>query len=307
MKHIVFTIDSKFTRFCAVTMASVLKHNDGSQIQFHIVTDNLPDLDRQILVQLAIRFKVHFYNVPEEKIKGYQVKAMSHRISVATFYRCMLPSILPPDISKVLYLDSDVLVLDSIEELWQTNLDGVALAGTEDSCSKEEKFYERLCYPMLYNYVNAGVLLLNLDYWRTHNLEDKCREYYFEHLDKMLYNDQDLLNALLYDKKKVLPVRWNVQDGFYRDMGKVISAEWKCAYSHALLHPGILHYTNRKPWEYHCMHPLRQLFYQYQDFTSWKGQSVLNNIGARMHRFVHLLPYMMGLKRRRYFPLDAFE
>ena len=50
--------------------------------------------------------------------------------------------------------------------------------------------------------------------------------------------------------------------------------EYKSTYQDALLHPAILHYTNRKPWEYHCMHPLRKLFYDYQNLTPYAGQSV---------------------------------
>lgn len=95
---IVFTIDEKFTRFCAVAIASLLKHNKTEEICFHIVTDNLTEKSKTILSELAKQSGActYFYHVPKEKTEGYQVKAMSHRISLATFYRCMLPSLLSP-------------------------------------------------------------------------------------------------------------------------------------------------------------------------------------------------------------------
>lgn len=207
---IVFTIDEKFTRFCAVAIASLLKHNKTEEICFHIVTDNLTEKSKTILSELAKQSGActYFYHVPKEKTEGYQVKAMSHRISLATFYRCMLPSLLPSQLSKAIYLDSDILVLDSIKEIWNTDLNNIAIAGIEEARSKEDKHCDRLGYAPSYRYINAGVLLINLDYWRKYNIEEKCRQYYAKNIDRMLYNDQDLLNALLYDKKAVIPTRY---------------------------------------------------------------------------------------------------
>ena len=308
---IVFTIDEKFTRFCAVAIASLLKHNKTEEICFHIVTDNLTEKSKTILSELAKQSGActYFYHVPKEKTEGYQVKAMSHRISLATFYRCMLPSLLPSQLSKAIYLDSDILVLDSIKEIWNTDLNNIAIAGIEEARSKEDKHCDRLGYAPSYRYINAGVLLINLDYWRKYNIEEKCRQYYAKNIDRMLYNAQDLLNALLYDKKAVIPTRYNVQDAFYRkfNKGNSLPPEYKSTYQDALLHPAILHYTNRKPWEYHCMHPLRKLFYDYQNLTPYAGQSVLNNPLKRIHRFIHLLPYLLGFKQKRYYSLSTLR
>ena len=58
--------------------------------------------------------------------------------------------------------------------------------------------------------------------------------------------------------------------------------------------------ASRKPWQYHCMHPLRHLYFEYQDLTPWKGENVLNNWKPRLHRFIHFLPYTLGLKRSKY-------
>lgn len=87
------------------------------------------------------------------------------------------------------------------KEIWNTDLNNIAIAGIEEARSKEDKHCDRLGYAPSYRYINAGVLLINLDYWRKYNIEEKCRQYYAKNIDRMLYNDQDLLNALLYDKK----------------------------------------------------------------------------------------------------------
>ena len=97
-------------------------------------------------------------------------------------------------------------------------------------------------------------------------------------------------------------MKWNVQEGAYR-VPKGKSADWQPPYKETILHPAILHYSSRKPWQYHCMHPLRHLYFEYQDLTPWKGEHVLNDFGPRFHRFIHLLPYTLGFKRSKYLSL----
>lgn len=98
-----------------------------------------------------------------------------------------------------------------------------------------------------------------MEYWREHNIEQQCKTYYKDNPERVLYNDQDLLNGLLHEHKVLVDMKWNVQEGAYR-VPKGKTADWCPPYIDTILHPAILHYSSRKPWQYHCMHPLRHLF-----------------------------------------------
>lgn len=308
MIHIAFTIDHKFTRYCAVTMVSILKNNAPKEITFHIVAQNLPQEDCRILSQLINGYGafIEFYNVPNEKIQNYKVQWEGQRLSIVVFYRCLLASILPSTISQVLYLDSDILVLDSLKELWNSNLNKVALAGIQDTVSPNPNFSTRLQYDISYNYFNGGVLLLNLDYWRQHNIEMQCQEYYQQYKSRIIYNDQDILNGLLYNQKILVDMKWNVQDDFYR-ISSYHSSEWKPSYTQAILSPIILHYCGRKPWAYHCMHPLRHLFFDYQKLTPYDDWIITNKASVRIHKFIHFLPYTLGIKKKKYIDINKLR
>lgn len=131
MMHIAFTIDNRFVRPCAVTMVSVLRNNVPYEIVFHVIGLNLHQEDVAFFSALCDSYgaKVFFYEVAEEKMKAYEVTWEKQRLSKVVFFRCLLSSILPMSVSKVLYLDCDVLVLSSLYGLWETDLTGVALAG----------------------------------------------------------------------------------------------------------------------------------------------------------------------------------
>src|SRR5574344_1489861 len=107
--------------------------------------------------------------------------------------------------SKVLYIDADTLVKKDIGELYFIDINDVEFAGVRDFLGK---FF---IYP---NYINAGVLLFNLDKCKETGLFAKCRE--LVDTKKMSYPDQDALNKLII-KKKFLHRRYNSQRMNHKD------------------------------------------------------------------------------------------
>ena len=305
MKHIVFTIDSRFVCPCAVAMVSALQNNRGDELFFHIVAQQLPEEECGRLIRIVERYdaQIRFYDVPDEKIRGYELRWEKQRLSKVVFYRCVLASILPLQVTKVLYLDCDLLVLSSLDELWDTDLGGVALAVVPDAYTVNVRHCQRLGYDAADNYFNGGVLLLNLAYWRGHGLEQQCKHFYQAHADRMLYNDQDLLNGMFHGHKVLLDMKWNVQESAYRISQKGL-ADDSPLYMETLKHPSILHYSGRKPWQYHCMHPLRMLYFEYERQLPEAWRKETDKWWVRLHRFIHLLPYTLRLKENKYIDLN---
>lgn len=304
MIHIACNIDGNYVQHCAVMLVSLFENNPHTEFSVHLVTDGLSCEQKETLSQLCTsrRHGISFYSPDPELLKGFSIKKFSKRISMATYYRCVLADILPSDINRVVYLDCDIVVMGDITPFWNTRIEGLGVAAVEDVGYHERNRYEVLQYPMEYSYFNAGVLLVNLSFWREHGIGRACIEYYHAHPERILFNDQDLLNSVLYKNKVLVGLEWNVQDGFYRNHGRPSEA-WKEKYASALLHPIILHYTNRKPWEYDSQHPLRQQYFKYLDLTPWKGWRPWHNWGNRVKRFFRLLPFHIHLRKRKYIRL----
>lgn len=299
--HVACNIDSNYVRHCAVTLTSLFENNRSEHFVIHILAGNLTASEQDVLVRLGQRYhnEVYFYTPASHLLEGLTIRKFSKRISMATYYRCLLSDILPDDVSKVLYLDCDIVVLGSIRAFWDMPLDGVGVAAVEDIGCKEPRRYEILHYPMEDSYFNAGVLLVNLDYWREHDVPRACIEYFHAYPERILFNDQDLLNSILHENKLLVDLCWNVQDGFYRNPSRMTD-EWRGKFSDVLKHPVILHYTNRKPWEYDSQHPLRAEYVRYLDLTPWKGWRPLDNPINRVKRFFRLFPFYVGLRRAKY-------
>ncbi len=172
-------------------------------------------------------------------------------------------------------------------------------ACVEDIGKDEDERYERLHYDKSCSYFNAGVLLINLDYWRKHKVDVQCVRYFETYPERIQFNDQDLLNVVLCKDKVFVPLKWNMQDGFYRYGIDKRVADWQ-AFREELLHPVILHYTNKKPWNYDSMHPLRNEYYKYLDMTPWKGKRPLSSVKERLKRYIKCVPYLLGLRKPKY-------
>ncbi len=100
---------------------------------------------------------------------------------------------------KVIYLDTDTVLCGSIAELYAVELDGCELAGVRDRYG---------CHFFGINYLNSGVLLLNLGRIRETGLFRRALEACAK--KKIFLPDQTAINRLV-KKKKILPRRYNEQ------------------------------------------------------------------------------------------------
>ena len=300
--NICFTIDHNYVDHCAVVLMSVAKNNPHAEVHFHIVSQDLNHDDEQILGSLAGKegCQISFYHVPDALLEAYQLQWGHKRLSMSVYYRCVLASVLPTTVNKVIYMDCDVVVVDSLQGLWECNLNGLAVAGVQDLMHTRDEYFERLQYDKVYGYFNGGVVVLNMDYWRKNDVENRCKQYFREHRERVVRNDQDIMNAVLFKEKLMVDMRWNVQADFYLAKHYLHPDDRKTCVS-IIAHPAIIHFSyHKKPWLYHCDHPMRSRFFYYQQFTPYNDLPRLHSLSSRCHRMIHNLPYILHLKKRKY-------
>ena len=214
-----------------------------------------------------------FYNMQD----NYQnIEMQIKHISYATFYRLQLPELLK-EVEKCIYLDVDVVVKKDLKEFFDIELGdnyiaGVKAAGYYYPEEKKTATISLLEIDKLDQYINAGVLLINLKKMR----EDKLTETFEKLLEKNFPSqDQDILNAACYGHIKVLPLKYNAMTKYnvgIKDEYDRIECLHICytreEWNEACETPVIIHYADRwKPWQ-----DLRGNFVQ----EWWKYIKVLN-------------------------------
>lgn len=270
--NILTCTDSRFVIPTGVMFSSICINNQEEELNFHLIIDGSVTESQKEALKEEIEKKysnttLSFYLIQIDDIKKYLiVKRACFPVSI--YYRLLLENILPSNIDKVLYLDGDIVVRNNITDLWQTDITDYAVGAVVNQ-SLSNQFWKRLGYPKEKGYFNSGVLLINLKYWREHKLAQQYVKYIKENPDKLLYPDQDVLNVVLQDSKKLLPERYNVQEAFYRINRECVPCENTEEIEKAIYNPSIIHYTDVKPWYYECKHPFRDVYYEYRSRTRW--------------------------------------
>jgi lipopolysaccharide biosynthesis glycosyltransferase len=288
---VVCATDDNFVQHCCVMLVSLLSNN--SDVTVYVLTEGLrPDNEQAIKDEVAAKAgAVHFCKVDPAVIRRFPMPAgaeLAH-ISRATYYRLLIADLLPPEVEKVLYLDCDIIVNGPVEELWQTPLDSYALAAVLQIGYGSEAL--RLRYPIEFGYFNAGVTLMNLRYFREHDVTRRLMDYIASHYHDIKYHDQDTLNAVLYKETLHLMPQWNMTPGIYAPgfrgradrQGDHVVNDYGAEKDNALRHkrhPLVLHFVSKpKPWSHGCTHPLAMLYYRYArqtlHFSHIKPQNTL--------------------------------
>lgn len=174
----------------------------------------------------------------------------------ATWVRLVLPDLLP-DIDRLIYLDSDVLVRADLGLLWNVNTNGAAVAAVRDFfhptfATVLPHAVSALGIPPDTPYYNCGVLILDLGAWRRDALSRRAIEYVRDHGTTIRFHDQDTLNAVSAGRVFELDPSWNVQVGAITTPS-VVAHNAKHGLpvdARALRRDArIVHFTGFKPWQ----------------------------------------------------------
>lgn len=242
---------------------------------------------------------IAFYAVELTKYPYLQKVPLELGCPKSTFYRLFLSELLPP-IPKVLYLDADIIVRHSLMPLWNTDIEDSAVGVVPDGLEGTKEFYDRLGYPSRLGYFNAGVMLINLNYWRSHNLVTLFMDYLQKNARKLLLFDQDILNYIFKDCKISLPITYNLTSGFLFKEPKYDYWKYEKEVLEARKDPVILHFAGCQPWiayNKQQVHPFASSFFKYQNMTKWKGRKIdKRSYSVRVKNYVGDLLRLFKLK-----------
>ena len=245
-RHIAFCINEAYAAYIAVTIKSIAENNKHGDICIHIFTDYISIKWRKRLQEVVDDYdniSLHIYKTDDTQLKGLK----TGRWTIYTWYRLLIPEILSPKIKRILYLDADTIVMSDLSELFSIDLNGKAIAAVLDPQTIEEETYVRCDYDSEKQYVCAGVMMMNLDYWRTNKLSDKVIKWAQTNNDRIKYPDQDAINHICQDAKIILPLRFGFMRWFLLN-NRFYRTPFLEQLRDGVDNPGIIHYVDCAPW-----------------------------------------------------------
>jgi len=286
--QILVSSDNNYVQHLGVMLTSLLSNCSLSHnIVITVINDSIDNINQEKLESICCRFNANFKFLNSDTFNALKYKPKNNS-SLSAFNRLYVDEIYDKSINEVLYLDCDLVVRNDISEIFKTNLSNHTIAAVRNDGIHYQKI---LGMPHDQVFFNSGVMLINLERWRQKKIAQQAIQFLEENFETMKRNDQDVLNALLFDDWFELKPTWNAHLYFYT------SPQFSLCKPEELKEvkndPAIVHFTtNNKPWLYMSEHPYKNEYYNYLEKTEWasfipKDKTVYNffvKYGRRLNR-----------------------
>lgn len=278
--HLAFSFDQNYIKPFYVLLTSIFAHNPGEAFHLHVVLTNAADAEKAAITAFVEAHHSHisYYDIEVDFVRSFAPH--SERYGLATFYRLLLPGMLPPTVRKFIYLDIDIVVVGGLRELFATDMGRYPLAAVPEPVA-----YTRpdLGLHGAGSYFNAGVLLISLAPWQQQRVAERAIEFLRVSPEKAVYLDQDALNA-------VLAQNWLPLDDKFNFTWRAIPHISTPALRQLVQTKTIIHFnTALKPWHRFSNGRLDYLYREYFDRSPMQRQARLHPVkvtGADIKAFL---------------------
>ncbi len=254
--NICIACDDNYAKYAAVVIASILKNaKQDDNLCIYILDGGIEEQNKEKILSLKnIKdCEINFVKIDNDMFSEYlSIKTHSY-ISIPTYYRLKLPTLLP-DIERIIYFDCDIVVNTSLSELFQIDMGDCVVAGVHDLKKSAVKKNP--------TYVNAGMLIFDIKKMAEMGVEKQFADWTREHFETIKLGDQEIINEVLKGKIKVVADAWNVQSSNFIN---------RSSYTNA---PKIIHFVSKnKPWHFGSFSYHKDYYFKYLQLTPWTLQT----------------------------------
>jgi Lipopolysaccharide biosynthesis proteins, LPS:glycosyltransferases len=275
-----FVSDDNYVKNLGICTYSVM-HNmcpEVDKVRLFVMDCGITEENKAKLHAQAGRFdnaEMIFYDI-DEKLNAVvpKVKTRWRRAIYGRLFLNELPA-LYPDLSRLIYLDCDLLMDRAVTELFTMDLEGKCLAAVTDADNAPRK--EALGIPPECEYINSGVLVIDTARWIDLDASRRIIEYINSFPAALLYPDQDAINYVLGHEIVILPPEFNMMWMICeRDIPKMLHRIPHFYYSaeqirYALYHPFVVHFAGHDMWSFDGITPVAAgVFKKYRRLCDWR-------------------------------------
>ena len=290
--------DENYAAPCAVVIESLLRNTaDPSAIAIYVYGSNLTEQTQQRLKAVADRHDASL-TIHQPDMSRLQDLPLRENFTADAYNKVLAPDDFS-DQNRLLYLDCDLLVERDVQPLFEIDLgEKVAGAVPNGPAPFITEFNRRHGFPLDEPVFNTGVLLVDPEKWKERGVAEQVIRWIAKNEDRLIYRDQDGINAILKEHIKPLGSHWNVEARHYRDKWMGISERWDEVEGDDV----ILHYTGpRKPWKRWVYVPRQRSYREYLEATPFSSSDFMarNRLEFELSRTVGGLRMMIEAAHMR--------
>jgi len=271
--NIATALNKKYLLYTGVMLQSLCMNNK-MPIRAFLLHSELEDSDIQVLEDALHEFDIEIVPLKVKKELFSDRLPRNVQWSIETYYRLALLELLPMDVERLRYIDVDIIINKSLEELYTVEFEGDEVIGAEDACGKKsfdelgvnQKIMFASMYEQGFRYFNAGFLLFNIEEMRKKYSFETYQNAIEEWEYKMEAPDQDILNYVHWEKVGYInPYEYNLFARVGHNEGMT--------YEQVKKDVRVIHYPGAKPWDAeNCHYDIEKLWWDYAKETPFYMQ-----------------------------------
>ena len=271
-----FGINNKYSKYVRIIINSICINHPSNYLKFHILTDYISNKNIKKITKEVQQYKnaeIFIHNIDKKYFQGLY----TGNWHLSTWYRVLLPEMLDTTIDRVLYLDADTIVNGDLSSLFKLNMTNNSIAGVHDLIPFAKERKEPIGISNKGKYICAGVMMMNLNFWRKNKITEKILNYARENASVLFCPDQDSINAICNESIKLLPFKYGYVREFHNKKDSII-----------------FHYSSTYPWQTIYRPPHYLIWKKYNDRAKYPVKTTWNN-------------FILGLKIYGYKIISAFK
>lgn len=306
---VIYHSSDSFAGVTGVSMLSLFENNRHMEdIRVLYIERGMTDENKERLRSIADRYgrRLEFLSMPNWSQRlDIQLKSCKSGWLGFGYNRLFLTELVPEDVDRVLYLDSDTVIEGPLDELWNVDFGDCYMAGVDDCLSATYRKIVDLKEGG--TYVNAGMLLINVKKWRDDRIMDVFIKTLKDNNGYFVFNEQSILNSVFSGRIRILPQQYNVNSLVYLfEYNELMRLRKPKDFSYtpeeyyeARNHPVVTHFTGnfyvrRRPWVDNSDHPHKDAFLHYRAMTPWAKTALAPDTRSSSERryteLCHTLP-----------------
>jgi len=256
--HIAIAFDEGYVIPVYVFLTSLFANNSACKITVHAIATGVSHSEKEGLQQFAFKHnaQIIFYTIGPELTANFPLPDRPGAyITLATYYRLFFPQLIDQNISRLIYIDVDTLIVGDLITLYDSLLGGKVIAAVKEA---EMEPRPDIDFANLNDYFNAGVLLIDLLEWRAQDITKQALDIITTYGERLKYHDQDALNLVFRGSWQRVDNRFNLMKAYIpHDLPRR-------AFDNYLHDKVIIHYNGAlKPWHRACENKFRYLYSKY--------------------------------------------
>ena len=263
--NVATALNKKYLLYTGVMLYSLCKNNE-TPIRAFLLHSELEEADFICLRKSLEDFQIEIISLQVDSQLFNERLPRNEMWSIETYYRLLLPELLPIEVKRLFYIDVDIIVNQSLEEVYAIEFEGTEIIATEDVSTEEsmldkQKEMFASMFSFGYKYFNAGFMLLNIEEIRKKYDFNTYLQVIEEWNYEMAAPDQDILNYVHWEKVGYIDYR-------KYDMFARIAHNRGMTYEQVKNEVTVIHYAGTKPWNAdNCHFDIEQLWWDYAKQT----------------------------------------